>query len=400
MPQPIPQPRTGQTTHLRRQSNILCFCHLRWNFVYQRPQHLLSRCQVLGDVHLWEEPVFDRRPAPTLERSEGRGGVHVLTPRLPEGISGSDVVQMQRELLDLYNAACGLDEFIAWYYTPMALLFSDHLLPQLTVYDCMDELSAFQGAPPELIAEERRLFQRADVVFVGGASLYASKRKQHGNVHCFPSSIDQKHFGAARQVRTDPPDQAQIPHPRIGFFGVLDERLDRELLREVAHAHPEWHFVLVGPVVKIREEDLPRAANLHYLGKKEYEQLPDYLANWDVAMIPFAQNESTRFISPTKTPEYLAAGKPVVSTPIRDVVRPYGQMALVRIAGSAPEFAAAIRQCLEGQSPDWLAGVDNFLARTSWDKTFEGMWREMERALERKNAAGSTAYDTAQRSCA
>lgn len=385
---------------LQRHSGILCFCHLRWNFVYQRPQHLLTRCQALGAVHLWEEPIFENRNAPALETSVGRDGVHVLTPRMPLGMAARDAEIAQRELLDLYIAKNGLEDFIAWYYTPMALLFSEHLLPQLTVYDCMDELSGFQGAPPELIEQEQRLFDRADVVFVGGASLYASKRNQHANVHCFPSSIDRDHFAAARERRPDPPDQAGIPHPRIGFFGVLDERLDRELLDQVAEQHPEWHFVLVGPVAKISHADLPRRPNLHYLGQKKYEELPDYLANWSVAMIPFAQNASTRFISPTKTPEYLAAGKPVVSTPIRDVVRPYGQMGLVKIAADASSFSRAIANCLAGSGPEWLAQVDDFIARTSWDKTFEGMWREIERCTRNRNTPGTRPYAASQRSAA
>jgi UDP-galactopyranose mutase len=366
--------------------------------VYQRPQHLLTRCQALGDVHLWEEPVIEERTAPALAASVGCGGVKVLTPQLPRNMSAREAVQAQRELLDLYVAQQGLDDFLAWYYTPMALAFSDHLLPQVTVYDCMDELSAFKNAPPELIAQERQLFGRADVVFVGGASLYASKRGQHDNVHCFPSSIDRNHFAAAREKKQDPADQATIPHPRIGFFGVLDERLDRDLLRQVASAYPEWHFILIGPVVKIAPEELPRGANLHYLGQKSYEELPNYLANWDVALIPFAQNASTRFISPTKTPEYLAAGKPVVSTPIRDVVRPYGQMGLVKIAAGPEEFASAIGSSLLDSTPGWLPAVDEFLARTSWDKTFEDMWHEIERVIDAKSCSGTSIYATAQRS--
>lgn len=385
---------------LQSHPGIICFCHLRWNFVYQRPQHLLTRAQSLGDVHLWEEPLFEGRSAPHLDISLGRGGVQVLTPRLPHGMSTRDAEIAQKQLLDAYIADRGLEDFIAWYYTPMALLFSDHLLPQLTVYDCMDELSAFQGAPPELIEQEQRLFERADVVFVGGSSLYASKRSQHENVHCFPSSIDREHFAAAREPQPDPPDQAGIPHPRIGFFGVLDERLDRDLLDQVAEQHPEWHFVLIGPVVKIAEADLPHRPNLHYLGKKDYAELPGYLANWSVAMIPFAQNASTRFISPTKTPEYLAAGKPVVSTPIRDVVRPYGQAGLVRIAADAASFSTAIAACLAGAAPAWLERVDDFIARGSWDKTFEAMWREIDRCTAKRNSADKPPFATSERSAA
>jgi UDP-galactopyranose mutase len=300
---------------------------------------------------------------------------------LPAGISDAESVSLQRTLLDCYKVTDGRD-FITWYYTPMALRFSGHLQPAVTIYDCMDELSAFQGAPPEMVEQEQCLFAQADIVFCGGASLYASKRNQHGNVHLFPSSIDRHHFAKARIPQVDPVDQADIPHPRIGFYGVLDERLDQDLLREVARENPTWHFVLIGPVVKVRQEDLPSGSNIHYLGQKEYEHLPAYLANWDIAMLPFARNRSTRFISPTKTPEYLAGGKPVISTPIQDVVRPYGEAGHVRIATDPPDFAAAVRSILSAPKPGWLSRVDSMLVNMSWDKTFKAMWAEVVRCME------------------
>jgi glycosyltransferase involved in cell wall biosynthesis len=361
---------------------VLCFCHLRWNFVYQRPQHLLSRCGERVQVHLWEEPIFESRDKPALESSYGKDGVRVLTPMLPHGMYGTAVRNAQRDLLDRYLAEQNLENFVAWYYTPMALLFSDHLSPAVTVYDCMDELSAFQGAPPELIEQEQRLFARADVVFAGGASLYASKRNQHGNVHLFPSSIDREHFASARRFHGDPEDQSSIPHPRIGFYGVLDERLDRELVKQVAKARPDWHIILIGPVVKIQQDELPRAANIHYLGQKSYSDLPRYLSGWDVAMLPFARNASTRFISPTKTPEFLAAGKPAVSTPIRDVVLPYGELGLVEIAADAHSFVEAITKCLKADLEKHCTSADEFLADKSWDSTFDGMWKEVCRCLQ------------------
>lgn len=333
---------------------------------------------------------MEAREQPGLRSTTGEDGVRVLTPLLPEGWSEAQGIEAQRNLLNDYLATNGINEFVSWYYTPMALRFSSHLSPSVTVYDCMDELSAFQGAPPALVEEERRLFDRAGVVFTGGASLYASKKDRHANVHLFPSSIDYKHFAAARNALPDPADQAGIPHPRIGFYGVLDERLDRDLLSEVAALHPEWHFVLIGPVVKIREEELPRAENLHYLGQKSYAELPSYLSNWDVAMLPFALNASTRFISPTKTPEYLAGGKPVVSTPIADVVKPYGDMGSVQIGGSAQEFAQAIAQALTGADEQWLERVDAYLAENSWDKTFEGMWKEIRRCESQAPASSAT----------
>ncbi len=366
---------------------VLCFAHLRWNFVYQRPQHLMSRAANHADVFFFEEPLILDVPQPTLRTEEQPEGVRVLTPILPLDAMHGDVFALQRELLDQWLRERGLTNFIAWYYTPMALLFSGHLEPEVTIYDCMDQLSAFRGAPPELMEQERRLFESADVVFTGGRSLFEEKRSEHGNVHLFPSSVDRAHFAGGREAQEDPQDQAAIPHPRIGFFGVLDERLDQELLREAAACEPSWHFVMIGPVVKIGEEELPRAANIHYLGQKQYSELPRYLAHWDVAMLPFAQNASTRFISPTKTPEYLAAGKPVVSTPVRDVAEPYGRLGLARIAANAKEFCEAIRESLEPQEEGWLPAVDEFLRHTSWDRTFENMWYEVMRLRTRVNAS-------------
>lgn len=379
---------------------MIVFSHLRWNFVYQRPQHLLTRFQRTRDVHFWEEVVFEPREEPELRISIAAGGVQVITPLLPPGMTDRVIQLTVRSLLDEYISKHRISEFIAWYYTPMALEFSRHLAPELTVYDCMDELSAFQGAAPELISMEKELFSRADIVFCGGASLYAAKRRQHRNVHLFPSSIEREHFAPARAPQKDPPDQAGIPHPRIGFYGVLDERLDRELLDEVAALRPDYHFVLLGPVAKIMESDLPSRPNLHYLKQKTYQELPQYLSNWDVAMLPFARNASTQFISPTKTPEYLAGGKPVVSTPIRDVENPYGEMDLVRIAGTPVEFAEAIDSLLASPDPEWLKRVDEQLAAMSWDRTFEGMSREIQACARSRTTAVTAKKLAPQRSTA
>jgi len=275
------------------------------------------------------------------------------------------------ELLRAWN----VHRYVLWYYTPMALGFSRHLQPLLTVYDCMDELSAFQAAPPALRERERELFARTDLVFTGGRSLYEAKHSQHPRVHCFPSSVDVTHFGRARAPLDDPPDQAAIPHPRLGFSGVIDERMDLDLVAGVADARPDWHLVMVGPTAKIEPATLPRRPNIHYLGAKSYQELPAYLSGWNAALMPFAHNESTRFISPTKTPEYLAAGKPVVSTSIRDVVRPYAEFQLVRIADTLCAFIAAAEQAMREDVVARQRRADRFLAQTSWDRTWEGMAR-------------------------
>ncbi len=248
------------------------------------------------------------------------------------------------EILDVHRGA--VTAF--WYYTPCAVNFSLHREPDLCVYDCMDELSAFKGASPELAVCERRLFALADLVFTGGHALYEAKRFRHPNVHVFPSSVDKEHFAKARAAQTaDPADQALIAHPRIGFFGVIDERFDIELTAAIADLRPDWQFIMLGPVVKIDEATLPQRANLHRLGCKDYQELPQYLAHWDAGFMPFAINAATRFISPTKTPEFLAAGLPVVSTPVRDVVRDWGDPGCVEISRDGAGFVEHLAHVLD-----------------------------------------------------
>ena len=366
---------------------MICLSHLRWDFVYQRPQHLLTRCVQDRRVFLIEEPLFDPDDHAWLALSRRECGVWVVVPHLPQGLGHEATIALQRQLLDDLFAACKIRDYVFWYYTPMALAFTDHLQPLAIVYDCMDELSAFQGAPPALRQRERELFQKADLVFTGGQSLYEVKRHQHPNVYAFPSSIDAPHFARARHPIAEPPDQVNIPHLRLGFYGVIDERMDIDLLAGVADARPDWHLVLIGPVVKSILLHYRSVLIIHYLGGKSYQELPDYLAGWDVALLPFARNESTRFISPTKTPEYLAAGKPVVSTSICDVVRPYGELGLVQIADDPAEFVAAVETALQiaQQDSEWLDRVDAFLAQNSWDKTWASMNHLIESSLSQRS---------------
>jgi len=319
-------------------------------------------------VFFIEEPVFfDGESHFRVEKRENN--LHVVQPHIQEGTEGYKVDEILKEELDRLIENHKIQDFVAWYYTPMMLAWSNHIKTATVVYDCMDELSAFKNAPQELRDREAELMSTADLVFTGGQSLYEAKREKRESVHCFPSSIDVDHFAQALQVTEDPEDQKTIAHPRIGFCGVIDERCDLELLREIADMRPDWHFVMIGPVVKINEEDLPRRENIHYLGGKKYDELPNYIAGWDVAMMPFALNESTRFISPTKTPEYLAAGRPVVSTPIRDVVRPYGEKGLVHIASTPEQFVQAIQAAMGEDPVARMEQVKEFMKDMSWDKT-------------------------------
>lgn len=364
-------------------ANVICFSHLRWNFVFQRPQHLLTRWAKDVNVYYFEEPEFGDHD-PIVLRETLDGNVTILTPLLKHGMSEIEVHRYTEILLLSYIKNKKIKNYISWYYTPMALSFTKNINPSIIIYDCMDELSGFKGAHPDLTKNERLLMKKADVVFTGGHHLYEHKRDLHENIHPFPSSIDREHFESGIG-KTDPADQRNIPHPRVGFFGVIDERLDIELLDKVAQLLPEYHFIMIGPVVKIDKEQLPVHKNIHYLGQKNYSELPYYLGNWDIAILPFARNASTKFISPTKTPEYLAAGKPVVSTSIRDVVKPYGEKGLVQIADDPHDFSNAIKKALNQiKDETWKKKVKDNLRTNSWDITYDKMRKIVGKSLMQK----------------
>lgn len=363
---------------------IIVFSHLRWSFVYQRPQHLLARMAARRPVYFFEEPVHDAESRPFLELSAPHPGVTVCRPHTPLRQQGfhDDQLPFLVPLLKGLVATQGLDRYVAWFYTPMAFPLSRVLTPALVVYDCMDELTGFLDAPKELVARESELLDRADLVFTGGPSLYQAKKKHNPQVHCFPSSVDAAHFSLACDPAIEHEAQKDLPKPRLGYFGVLDERLDIPLLRSLALSHPDWQLVMVGPVVKISPEILPQYPNIHYYGQQEYAALPSYLAGWDVCLIPFALNDATRYISPTKTLEYMAAEKPVVSTPITDVAVPYGD--IVFIGDGIGNFISACKRALtlpEVCYRSMVSAMREVLAGTSWDATVEAMDRLISEAI-------------------
>ncbi len=347
----------------------------------------MTRFAAAQRVIFWEEPEIGEPgsvPALRVERCT-ESQVIVVTPSIPGELAEAEQEKVLRNLLDGLLAG-EKGPFVRWYYTPMMLPFSDHVQSECVVYDCMDELANFRFAPPRLLELERQLIASADLVFTGGYSLYEAKKDRHPSVHPFPSSVDRRHFAMARGPGIEPEDQKAIPGPKLGFFGVVDERMDLDLLAAVADAHPAWSVVVVGPVVKIDPKDLPQRENLHFLGGRTYAELPAYLSGWDVALMPFALNDSTRFISPTKTPEYLAGGRPVVSTPITDVVRHYEELEAVFIARGPDAFVAACEQALDlaRSGGDWLSEVDVKLSALSWDITHARMARLVEEARSRR----------------
>lgn len=367
---------------------LVVFSHLRWDFVYQRPQHLLSRLAASRRVIFIEEPKYDQRYEPFFEQQEPVPNVLVCKPHTRVGVGGfseEEMPELQRLLRDFVEAQ-ELVDYVVWLYTPMALPLAKTLKPRAVVYDCMDELSAFKNAPAGLLEREQGLLDWADVVFTGGPSLYRAKLGRHDNLHCFPSSVDAGHFRQALSI-PEAEDQASIPHPRLGFYGVIDERMDLDLLDELARMRPEWQIVMVGPVTKIEPSDLPRHDNLHFIGARTYEQLPSYLAGWDLCLLPFARNESTKFISPTKTLEYMAAERLIVSTPITDVAEPYGE--IVYLGSTPQQFIAACEKALsatEGERETRLSRGREVLANTSWDSTARSMQELIDQAIEQRRS--------------
>jgi glycosyltransferase involved in cell wall biosynthesis len=371
---------------------IIAFSHLRWNFVYQRPQHLLSRLAAMHPVVFVEEPEFDAEGPARWERSTPHPNVTVYRPRTPIAAPGFHAEQLRvlEPLMADLTVELGDVNLLAWLYTPMALPLALALEPDAVVYDCMDELSLFLGAPPELLSFEEQLLEYADVMFTGGPSLFRAKQSRHPNVHCFPSSVDAAHFRLTRpggNEVSEAEDQAELPHPRLGFYGVIDERLDLDIIDRLAGEHPDWQIVLVGPVVKIDPARLPRKPNIHYFGQRSYEELPRYLAGWDVCLLPFARNDATKFISPTKTLEYMAAELPIVSTPITDVAEPYGEIVYL---GDAPdEFVRACEAALASSAEERAARTARMrevLTGTSWEVTVSAMEQLLTEAMAGRTA--------------
>lgn len=370
---------------------LICFSHLRWDFVWQRPQHLMSRFARTHQLHFWEEAIPTAHHLPYLEFHAFEGtSVQSIRPRLPDRMGPEDQAKALSGLLDQMMGLTGIRRPVLWFYTPMMWPVAQHVEAGAVVYDCMDELSAFRFAPPDLAANETALMGAADVVFTGGHSIYEAKAERHDDIHPFPSAVDTRHFAGARTAPQEPADQAGLPGPKLGYYGVIDERLDLDLIAALARAHPDWSIVMIGPLAKIAPEDLPRAPNLHWLGQRAYDDLPGYLSGWDLALMPFAMNEATRFISPTKTPEYLAGGVRVVSTPVRDVQRQYGGLAGVRIATDAPGFIRACEDLLaDRDSSGWRDEADSLLAGLSWDTTFHQMRDHLERVQARQATPAS-----------
>lgn len=359
--------KRGKIKNVSSGYTMVVFSHLRWGFVYQRPQHIISRMARRYKILFVEEPIgFTEDEENEFDLEIVQDNLHVLKPKVRDI---SSIGELLKPLLKDNRLEIG------WFYSAAFSPLLSHFKFETVVYDCMDELSLFKGAPSQLITQEKFLLSEAHLVFTGGKSLYESKSKLHEKVFCFPSSVDRKHFEKALTNLEVPEDIKSIKKPIVGYFGVIDERIDLKLLQETARLLPAVGFVMIGPLAKISEEDLPRETNIHYLGMKSYSDLPKYLKAFDMAMMPFAINDATKYISPTKTLEYMAAAKPIISTGIKDVVRDYNHC--ISIIKTPEEFAGKIEQLWRVHQEDYSKEYNSILENTSWDTTVEKMCSQL-----------------------
>jgi len=392
---------------------LVVHSHLRWDFVWQRPQQLLSRIAATNSVLFVEEPVFlDDIPAPALRLSTPNAGVTRVVPHVPSNLAGDydGVARVVRSLLESLltsqDVAPRFVRVVQWFYTPMpAPVMLGAFNEVAVVYDCMDELAQFRFAPSDIGAREQLLLAQADVVFTGGYRLFESKKRYHGNTHFFGCGVDARHFGSARLPETEvPADAAGLPYPVFGYFGVIDERLDYSLIGALASARPDATVLMVGPLAKVDPRELPQAKNIHWLGQRDYADLPRYVKAFDVCLMPFALNEATQFINPTKTLEYMAAGKPIVSTAVADVVRNFSP--IVRVATDSDEFVRAVSDAAAEPDESLIAAGLKKAAASTWEAIVERMREIVASAIvsdagaERAELAGdekSTARPTSWR---
>ena len=400
MPSPLPN-SVADTLDV----SFIIHSHLRWDFVWQRPQQILSRLANRGHVLFVEEPVYlDDIPAARLDVTLPLPRVHRAVPLLPGTLRGQydESIAITRDLVRKQVAADGplggvFQRPVQWFYTPMpAPAMIGAFSERAVVYDCMDELSKFRFAPAELVDRERYLVANADVVFTGGYKLWQAKSRNHGNVHFFGCGVDVDHFARARSEEVPlAPELAGIGRKVMGYFGVIDERIDYDLLRKLAEENSDAELVMVGPVVKVDPNELPQGPNIRWLGQRQYADLPSYVKGFDVCLMPFALNEATEYINPTKTLEYMAAGKPIVSTAVSDVVHHFTPV--VAVAENADDFVTATALALSAPDVAMIArGLEQARANT-WESIVARMDRIVREALRSGSDRLSAATDRTSR---
>ena len=378
---------------------IIVHCHLCWDWVWQRPQQFLSRLSQKHKILFVETVRPDDSlvtPLAQMRTAENFPNITILRLQFP-GWRWNDGNYVDAERRKIVREALQgplkgqFDNPVQWFYDPMAVTaFSGQMGEIGTVYDCMDELSKFRGAPPEMITREAELLREADVVFTGGRKLFESKSKHNGNCHFYGCGVDIEHFGKARLAETPlPEDLRQIRKPVLGFFGVVDERMDYELIEKLGKSNPDWSVVIIGPRTKVEESALPKGPNIHWFGGREYQQLPGYCKGFDVCMMPFALNEATEYINPTKSLEYMATGKPIVSSAVADVVRNFGSV--VQIGKSHEEFIELCREALKHPDQERIERGLAMAAENSWESIVGKLDQHMVDALNARHGVAVNA---------
>lgn len=379
---------------------LLVHSHLRWDFVWQRPQQMLARLAARAPVYFVEEPVAVAEARAHLVVTTPTPGVTRILPVLPRGATSSGATSSDHDLHLVAELLCqlfGPDGALAggargatqWFYSPMSApvmlgRLAEHLRTGAVVYDCMDELRNFRYAPPDLGRREQQLLRRADLVLAGGHRLWQARARVHANAHFIGCGVDVAHFAAGREVAR-PTDLGPVDRPVMGYYGVIDERLDYELIDQLARAHPEATVAMVGPVVKVDPDALPAAENLRWLGARAYAELPAYSAAFAVCLMPFALNAATAYINPTKALEYMAAGRPVVSTAVPDVLHHFRPVA--RVGHTRTEFVAEAGRALRDPRPDLLAMGRQWAEANTWEAIVARVERLLA-AVERAGAQG------------
>lgn len=377
----LPEPVSGSGRHARL--SIIAHSHLRWDFVWQRPQQVLSRLAQHHPVLFVEDAVDGNGPA-RIELSQPLDNLVRAVPVVPgcsrdsvDATCASILPLLARELRSHPLLAPRFATPVQWFYSPLtAPAFIGRFGALGAVYDCMDELANFRFAPPDIEARERFLLARCGVVFTGGYGLYESRSRQHANTHFHGCGVDVDHFGKARCEQTVvPAELAALAQPILGYFGVIDERLDYRLIERLADDLPHASIVMIGPVAKVDPATLPRRGNIHWLGQRAYADLPTLVKGFDVCLMPFAINAATRYINPTKTLEYMAAARPIVSTAIAEVIRNFTPV--VQVAGDADAFVRLVAKAARAPDPARIAAGIALAHAASWDSIVAQMRAHM-----------------------
>ncbi|HSU55816.1 MAG TPA: glycosyltransferase [Candidatus Dormibacteraeota bacterium] len=373
---------------------IIVHSHLCWDWVWQRPQQFVSRLSKRHKILFVETVAPDPAlvvPAARFRQVEKYPNTTILTVQFPAWRwgDGAYVDSERRRIVQQFVAGPG-SEFenpVQWFYDPMAVpAFAGQMGERLTVYDCMDELSRFRCAPPEMSVREAKLLALADVVFTGGRKLWESKRRHHENCHFYGCGVDVAHFGKALKPETPIATQLEsLSKPVLGYFGVVDERLDYDLIARLADANPEWSVAIVGPVLKVEEASLPRRANLHWLGGQPYADLPSFCKGFNICLMPFALNEATEFINPTKALEYMATGRPIISSAVPDVVANFGEV--VHVADDVEEFISLCRKATARPDAERTRRGLAKARENTWERIVSELEGHVEEALKTRVAA-------------